>query len=337
MESAWTGLSTGLTVRPARYVEGGPDAASVVDPADLAHAVELVQACDVAVLGELDSGPDEIASMFSGATTDRDATVLVFDGDEAVGFVWVELDRAAAETWVDVYAHPTRAGQAVVDAALEHGRLTALRHRDTAGGGGEWTLRSGGFTSDAVLATALERHGFERVRRFWRMRIDLTLPTVPASAPSLPAGVTVSVARTEADRRRVHAVRNSSFQDHWHNVERPFEEWMAFHDENTEDPEGWWLLQVDGVDAAICIVDECRADVGDGYVRTLGVSPEFRRQGLALLLLKRSFEYYRGKGRLGVQLGVDSTNPTGATQLYERAGMRAHRIIDAWSLPLPRE
>jgi ribosomal protein S18 acetylase RimI-like enzyme len=334
MQTAWSALTGGFTVRPARYLDRG-DGTSAVDPVDLAAVASLMRDCDVAVVGEPDSGPDEVASMFSGPTTDREATVLVLDADEVVGFVWIERDSSAAESWVDVYVHPTRADPALVDAALEHGRLTALAHRAAAGEGATWHLRSGCFSTDPTLVPALEKHGFERVRRFWRMRIDLTLPSAPASSPVLPDGVTVSVVRTESERRRTHQIRNASFEDHWHNVERPFAEWVAFFPENLADPEGWWLLQVDGVDAGICILDESRADSGDGYVRTLGVVPEFRGRGFGTLLLARSFAYYRGRGRSGVQLDVDSANATGATRLYEKAGMRPHRVIDAWSSTLP--
>ena len=61
--------------------------------------------------------------------------------------------------------------------------------------------------------------------------------------------------------------------------------------------------------AAVCLLDECRADLGDGYVRALGVRREFRGRGLAQLLLTRAFVYYRDRGRAGLQLGVDSHQP----------------------------
>jgi hypothetical protein len=35
-----------------------------------------------------------------------------------------------------------------------------------------------------------------------------------------------------------------------------------------------------------------------------------------------------------VQLGVDSTSPTGADKLYAKVGMHVTREIDAWSLQL---
>ena len=48
-----------------------------------------------------------------------------------------------------------------------------------------------------------------------------------------------------------------------------------------------------------------------------------RRRGLALGLLTRAFaEFYR-RGERTVGLGVDTQNETGATRLYDQAGMHA--------------
>jgi ribosomal protein S18 acetylase RimI-like enzyme len=81
-------------------------------------------------------------------------------------------------------------------------------------------------------------------------------------------------------------------------------------------------------------MDDSRLEVREGYVRSLGVLREFRGRGLASLLLQRAFAYYRDRGCVSVSLGVDSASPTGANHLYEKVGMRSHRVIDAWSLPI---
>jgi GNAT superfamily N-acetyltransferase len=332
LDTAWP---AGLSVRPARYADG-TDGATVPHPDDLAAVVALTRACDIAVVGEPDSGADDVAGMFTGPITDREATLLVHDGDRLAAFVWVEHDPAAAETWVDVYVDPERPDPALFDAGFAHGRRTALAHRAAAGdGGAEWALRTGCFANDETLLAAVERAGFERVRRFWRMSIDLDSPAVPGDAPDLPPEAILTVVRTDEERRRVYDVRNASFQDHWHDVPRPYDEWLSFHDAELADPDGWWLLQVDGIDAAICLMDESRAELDGGYVRTLGVVRELRGRGLATLLLQRAFLYYREKGRRTVQLGVDSESPTGANHLYEKVGMAPLRVIDAWSLDIP--
>ncbi len=58
-----------------------------------------------------------------------------------------------------------------------------------------------------------------------------------------------------------------------------------------------------------------------GWVGTLGVRRPWRKQGLGLALLHHSFGVFAQRGQKRVGLGVDSTSLTGATRLYERAGM----------------
>jgi len=329
-------LPEGLGVRHVRYVDGAPETA------DLDQLEALVARCDIASAGERDSGREEIAGMLTSTGTDRETSAFVLDGDDLVGFVWIEQDPTAGETWIDVYADPERHTGDVLRAGLQHGLRAGRDARaaaaQAADGGGEavpWTVRSGCFGTDVPLVTALQSAGFECVRRFYRMRIDLTTASLPESAPELPEGVTLVVARTDAERRRLYEVQQASFADHWNHTHRTYEEYLErLEDRESEDPEGWWLLEVDGVPAAVCLLDESRADLGDGYVRTLGVAREFRGRGLAQLLLVRAFLYYRDRGRSGVQLAVDSTSPTGADKLYRKVGMDVLREIDAWAHPL---
>jgi mycothiol synthase len=72
----------------------------------------------------------------------------------------------------------------------------------------------------------------------------------------------------------------------------------------------------------------CREDANDpaaGHVWLLGVRRPWRRQGLGHALLLQSFQAFRQRGWTRGTLGVDASSPTGATRLYERAGMRVYR------------
>jgi mycothiol synthase len=317
-----------LTSRPVRYVEGG------VDRSDLDAAVALVRACDLAVLGDVDSGSDEVAGMLLSPDTDRDATLLVHDGTDAVGLVCIEDGRYGAQTFVDVYADAAHRDGGVISTALALGVAAARRHREAAGAP-TWTLRSGCYSSDERLREALLAHGFTHVRSFFRMRIDCSSAAVPTTAPPLPDGVTLRIARDEETRRRVHLVDNEAFLDHWNFSPRPYDAWWERVSTSPSlDPEGMWLLEVDGEPAALALLDESRAEIGDGYVAILGVRRAYRGRGLARLLLQRVFVHYRDLGRQGVALGVDAENPTGAVRLYEGVGMAAVRTIEGYALPL---
>jgi mycothiol synthase len=58
-----------------------------------------------------------------------------------------------------------------------------------------------------------------------------------------------------------------------------------------------------------------------GWVGTLGVVRDWRRNGLGLALLHHSFEEFHRRGKRKVGLGVDAQSLTGATRLYLKAGM----------------
>ncbi len=72
--------------------------------------------------------------------------------------------------------------------------------------------------------------------------------------------------------------------------------------------------------AAVTMNDRRR--YGMGWIATVAVRPDWRKRGLGLAMLYESFRRFRDLGETIVGLGVDAQNPTGATRLYERAGMR---------------
>lgn len=320
------GLPEGYVVRTPTYTDDGI--------AELDAVAALVAACDIAVVGELDTGRDETLQMFTSPGNDRERTVLVEDASgRLVGLVWVELDTTAGDTWCDVYVDPASAEATLYDVGFAHGIAAASTHRAGAGAA-TWQVWTGCFTQDATLQEACVRNGFSLRRRFWRMRIESDSPAVPDVVPDLPAGVTLVVARSEEEQRRVHAVATEAFEDHWMSTARPWDEWLEHVTAHHPSPDGWWLLQVDGVDAAVLMLDESRADQGGGYVGTLGVLRAFRGRGLATHLLQRAFVRTRDEGRRFTALSVDSDSPTGAQRLYESVGMTAYRTIDAFSRPV---
>lgn len=66
-------------------------------------------------------------------------------------------------------------------------------------------------------------------------------------------------------------------------------------------------------------INQYRMDIG--WIHILGVRPVWRTKELGLALLYRSFgEFYR-RGTKSIGLGVDASNLTGATRLYQKAGM----------------
>ena len=60
---------------------------------------------------------------------------------------------------------------------------------------------------------------------------------------------------------------------------------------------------------------------GGGWVGALGVRRAWRGRGLGKALLLQSFGEFHRRGLPRASLGVDADSPTGATRLYEQAGM----------------
>jgi len=90
------------------------------------------------------------------------------------------------------------------------------------------------------------------------------------------------------------------------------------------------FLALDGeqiVGVALC-TPKPDDDPDIGWVATLGVLREYRQRGVALALLRHAFSEFYRRGKKGVGLGVDAANLTGATRLYEKAGMR---VVRTWA------
>jgi ribosomal protein S18 acetylase RimI-like enzyme len=68
-----------------------------------------------------------------------------------------------------------------------------------------------------------------------------------------------------------------------------------------------------------------------GHVNILGVRRDWRGRGLGLALLQHSFVALYNKGCKRVSLEVDADSLTGATKLYEKAGMSEVRKYISYS------
>jgi mycothiol synthase len=213
-------------------------------------------------------------------------------------------------------------GSVLIEWAVERARQALPRAPESA----RVTLGVGALAIHTAAHQLLEDHGFSLVRHYLRMVIDLHEP--PAE-PLWPEGITVrSLVRGQDERRVVQAVRDS-FRDHWGWSETDFEEeyrrWRNHIAGNPEfDPGLWFLAEEQGQVAGVSLCWKKRTGEDDlGWVGTLGVLRPWRRRGLGLALLQHSFAALYQLGQRKVGLGVDAYSLTGATRLYEKAGMRS--------------
>jgi ribosomal protein S18 acetylase RimI-like enzyme len=144
-------------------------------------------------------------------------------------------------------------------------------------------------------------------------------------------GITVRTMQGLEEARDVIWAIEEAFRDHWGYVEQPFEteyqRWLHFiKNDEQYDPTLWFLaVEGDKIVGISCCKAKTNEDPDMAWVSTLGVRKPWRRKGIALALLHHTFRefYRRGKRRVG--LGVDGFSLTGATRLYEKAGMKSVR------------
>lgn len=179
---------------------------------------------------------------------------------------------------------------------------------------------------DTPLWQLVERSGFTHdcdVLRMWRV-LDGDL-----AEPRWPDGVTVRE-YTDADGERVHALLDASYAGWDTNyVARPHADWLAFMTEHEEfDPALWFLVERNG-ELVGCAL-HWKETNSRGWVKDIVVAESERGRGVAKALLAHAFRTYKERGVERVGLKVDSTNPTGALRLYERAGFVTDQTLGVW-------
>jgi mycothiol synthase len=285
-------LPEGFRVRPAT-VEDAP------------AINELVIAVDTAVQGWSDSTELEILGWWR--ETDLAGNSWVVESESLAAYGVVVPHGESAD--VDGFVHPSQTGCGLGSWLLRQGeeRTRELGYAKVL----TWCLGP-----DADARALFERSGFREARRFYRMVVEHDREP---PAAKWPEGFRVSTFEP-GDARAFHGALDEAFAEEWNFVSTPFEQWVANRIEVPEfDPTLWFIVR-EGDEIAAVLRGQPELG-GAGWVGALAVRPQWRKRGLGLALLHHAFgEFYR-RGQPRVGLGVDAQNPTGATRLYERAGM----------------
>lgn len=178
-----------------------------------------------------------------------------------------------------------------------------------------WTV-----AGDDAAGRLLEAHGYHEARRFWEMTVEL------AEEQPEPS-VEVETLR-EGDAAAFHATLEEAFADHWEHRPETFDEWWGRQQHRSNFDTSLWFVIRDGDELVAVCRNEERPAVG--WVGALGVRPAWRGKGYARALLLHSFREFRRRGHTRASLGVDASNATGATQLYERVGMHVDAENVVW-------
>jgi mycothiol synthase len=294
---------------------------------DLEAVLEVLRATDSSVAGDSDWTASDLANEWDDLDLGRDAWVFEVDGAIAA---YASFYARGGRLSGDGYVHPEFRNRGLGTEIL---RLTEERAREqepSVPAGERVYLQNATLDQDDCTQRFYREHGYEPVRGFWGMTIELE------EAPEVPdvPGIEIRTIDHPAEARAVHEAHQEAFATHWEFRPMPWQEWEEKRlGKETFDPTLWWVA-LDGDRIAGVSLCAHKRDPDQGWVDALGVRPEYRRRGIADALLKTAFAEFFRRGEPKVGLGVDAESPTGATHLYERAGMRTLWQAIVWEKEL---
>lgn len=293
---------------------------------DVEAVAALVRACEVADDGTSEYTADELCQEWQSRDLAASAWIVETDDGTGTPAGYAEIDH---EQHVRIYGyirvHPDFCGRGIDARLLRVVEESAAGHVSLAPPGARVLLALGAAGRDDAARALMEAAGYRRVRSFWRMMIDLD---APPPEPQWPGGITLRPFVAGRDDRTVFAAVEEAFEDHWNHTPDVFEEWKDRRMVKNHFDPSLWFLAMDGDEIAGAALCRYRGDLG--WVGQLAVRRPWRRCGLGRALLYQAFgEFYR-RGRHKVGLGVDADSLTGATRLYEGAGMRVAHQMDRY-------
>ncbi|ROS50394.1 GNAT family N-acetyltransferase [Frigoribacterium sp. PhB24] len=272
-----------------------------------------------------------------GIDLERDSTVAVDREGRFVAWGLSHLrPTRVSMVWVDVTGgvDPARRGEGIGRRLLTWQRARGEQQLATC----DERLPAGLGTDveeDATASRALfRRAGFDEARWWSELRRELAEPI--RDVPLDPAARLVTMTDEWVEPAR-HA-RNDAFRDHWGSQPTSEDRWGRMVGAGTFRRDLSMLAvarPLDDPDGAEQVVAFVLSDVDhedwaalgrrSAYVEYVGVRRSWRGRHLAQSLLASTLSAHAADGLEVTVLDVDSTSPTGARGLYERAGFVAAR------------
>ncbi len=285
---------------------------------DAAAVTELINTSSLSDLGQPMIATAELLEQWEaiGFDLNADAWLAVSAEGKVVGYEELFNRHGHFNLQGDGYVHPHYQNQGIGTALLRKLEVRARQHIQLAPLEMRACLRNGISLQDTAGCCLHENQGYQAIRYFYWMRIQMELQ--PA-APQLPRGIRLTTYHADIGPHPVFEAMEEAFRDHWGQAPWDFAHWEQ-HTFNNEyfDP-GLIYIAFDGDEIAAAAI--CRMRFEHGWISTLGVRRPWRRQGLGQALLLAAFNEFYRRGENIVALSVDAESPTGAASLYEKAGM----------------
>lgn len=312
--------------------------------ADVSNAVAMFNDVSMDLLGTPQFTEEEFAADWQepGFNLATDARIILNRAGQIVGSVDVIFRPPFVRNFIWARVRPEYRGHGFGTLLTQWAEARIHERIAEAPTGARVTAGCQTVAGHPASAALFDELGFRLVRNIRSMKIEMM---APPPQPLWPSGITIRTMIPGQDEEALYCARTEAFRDHWGSVETPFAEGLAlwrheFESKESHDPSLFFMAVTNDETGAETIVGYalCEPTITDfpdmGWVDNLGVRRPWRRQGLATALLYHVFgEFYR-RGTTTVGLGVDATSLTGATRLYERAGMSVFRQYDIYEKEL---
>lgn len=305
-------LPEGYSVRPTTM----DDAQGVVD---------LINIWDEIEMGKSELNVQFILDEWKHINLEDACRVVVDPEGRVVGSEEVFLKAPDAPYQVDGYVHPDYLGLGIGSFLLQDA-LERVAEKARQSGKKTYSVQANIYGGKKIDQDLLLDHGFHVERYFYRMEQHFVEPPI---VTEIPEGIELRPFERGQHEQALYEAVEEAFQDHWNHFARPFDEWLdQLYSDGYED--GLSLVAWDGDQIAGSALCYYRGD--GGWIRNLSVRRAWRRRGIAQALLQSAFAGFYQRGRSWVGLGVDASSPTGATRVYERAGMQIAARYETYEL-----
>ncbi len=318
-------LSNNLRVRP-------------VELDDVTAVVEVINLCDIEISGQAEASVSELLSEWKAPNFNLDhSRVVETEEGNIVGYVDLFYKSKPVKNYVWGKVHPDYWDKGIGTFFMNWGEALAKTLAGNHSIKEKQSVLTYVHENDAHAKSIFADKGYSLERCYLTMHIELN---EQPPAPNFPEHIRLTTFAEFDNLPAIWRANNESFRDHFGHTEIPEEEgirnWQHIVDTAEFFDPKLWFVAMDGDEVAgICLCQpQTTEDPEKGHVNNLGVRRPWRKQGLGMALLHHAFGEFYKRGIKRADLGVDASSLTGATRLYEKAGMHKTQMHESYKKEL---